>query len=76
MEVRYVCPHCHTGIGRISSSLLTEYQLGFHSLTPDERRDIITYSQNGDITVKVTCDFCKQALETHPELMLVSNPLQ
>ncbi|MNL48726.1 hypothetical protein D3C87_1716050 [compost metagenome] len=50
--------------------------MGFHSLTLEERSDIITYSPNGDVTVKVTCDYCKQALEAHPELMLVANPLQ
>ncbi|MNP29555.1 hypothetical protein D3C76_1225870 [compost metagenome] len=76
MDVRYVCPHCGTEVGRLSGGSLTEAQLGFHSLTLEERSDIITYSPNGDVTVKVTCDYCKQALEAHPELMLVANPLQ
>lgn len=77
MEIQYVCRYCQTAIGRIhNSSGLSEYQLGFHFLTPEERRDIIAYSQNGDVTVKVTCDYCKQALEANPELMLVANPLQ
>lgn len=76
MDVRYVCPHCATEVGRLSGNRLTEVQLGFHSLTLEERSDIITYSPNGDVTVKMTCDYCKQALEAHPELMLVTNPLQ
>jgi hypothetical protein len=76
MDVKYVCRHCNSTIGQLSSGGLTEYQLGFHFLTPEERSDIIAYSQNGDVTVKVTCDYCKQALEAHPELMLVANPLQ
>ncbi|MFM9332128.1 anti-sigma-F factor Fin [Paenibacillus mesotrionivorans] len=76
MDVRYVCPHCGTEVGRLNGSHLTEAQLGFHSLTLEERSDIIAYSVNGDVTVKVTCDYCKQALETNPELMLVANPLQ
>lgn len=76
MDVKYICRHCNSIVGQISSGSLTEQQLGFHSLTPEERRDIIAYSQNGDVTVKVTCDYCKQALDTHPELTLVANPLQ
>lgn len=76
MEIKYVCPHCQSVVGRINSTTVSEHQLGFHFLTPEERSDIIAYSQNGDVTVKVTCDYCKQALLTHPELMLVANPLQ
>ena len=76
MSVRYFCRHCHTLIGEISGSEFSEYELGFHFLTPDERRDIISYNPNGDVTVKVTCDYCKQALEANPELLLVANPLQ
>jgi len=76
MSVRYVCRHCRTFLGEISGSEFSEYELGFHFLTPDERRDIISYNPNGDVTVKVTCDYCKQALEANPELSLVANPLQ
>lgn len=76
MDIKYICRHCNSTIGQISSSSLSEQQLGFHFLTPEERSDIIAYSQNGDVTVKVTCDYCKQALEAHPELALVANPLQ
>jgi hypothetical protein len=76
MAIKYICPHCQSKVGQIDNDEVTEYQLGFHFLTPDERRDIIAYSQNGDVTVKVTCDYCRQALEAHPELSLVANPLQ
>jgi len=75
MSVKYVCRHCRTQIGELQESL-PEYQLGFHFLTPEERRDIISYNPNGDVTVKVICDFCKEALEANPELSLLSNPLQ
>jgi len=53
-----------------------EYRLGLQFLTPEERRRIITYHSNGDITVRVICDYCSQTLESHPELALQSNPLQ
>jgi len=76
MAVQYVCRHCRTSIGTIDQSQIPEYRLGFHFLTPDERRDIISYDLNGDVTVRVVCDYCSSALETNPELFLLDNPLQ
>jgi len=76
MSVVYTCRHCQMSIGRIEQSHVTEDQLGFHFLTPEERRDIISYDLEGNVTVRVICDFCKEALDIHPELSLLSNPLQ
>lgn len=76
MAIKYICRHCHTPVGVIDNDEVTEFRLGFHFLTPEERRDIITYSPNGDVTVSVTCEYCKEALDAHPELSLVVNPLQ
>ena len=75
MTVKYVCRHCATPIGIIHEEI-SEFRLGLHFLTPEERRDIISYNRDGDVTVKVICDYCQQALETHPELSLLQNPLQ
>lgn len=76
MSVEYKCKHCQTKIGEIQSDQVSEYQLGFHFLTPEERRDIIAYNPNGGITVKVVCDYCREALEANPELSLIASPLQ
>ncbi|WP_199623946.1 anti-sigma-F factor Fin family protein [Paenibacillus alkalitolerans] len=76
MSVKYVCRHCRTSLGEIHSDTVSEFQLGFHFLTPEERRDIITYDPNGDVTVKVVCEYCNEALQSHPELALAPNPLQ
>ncbi|MNO99889.1 hypothetical protein D3C76_916710 [compost metagenome] len=76
MAIKYICRHCQTVLGTIDSPVVTELQLGLHSLTPSERRDIIAYDLNGEMTVKVTCDYCNEALSSHPELSLLSNPLQ
>lgn len=76
MTISYVCRHCNTPLGSIDSPHVTELQLGFNSLTPDERRDIIAYDLSGDVIVKITCDYCNEALESNPELNLVGNPLQ
>ncbi|GIO35017.1 MULTISPECIES: anti-sigma-F factor Fin family protein [Paenibacillus] len=76
MAINYICRHCRTQLGSLDSSLVTDAQLGFHSLTPAERRDIIAYDLSGDVTVKVICDYCREALENNPELSLITNPLQ
>lgn len=76
MAINYVCRHCRTFLGSINRSDVTEMQLGLHSLTPAERRDIIAYDSEGEITVKVTCGYCKQALDNNPELSLLASPLQ
>jgi len=76
MSVKYICRHCRTMIGEINSNQVSEAQLGFHFLTPDERSDIISYNLNGDMIVTVTCHYCGEALENNPELTLIGNPLQ
>jgi len=76
MSVKYICRHCRTMIGVISSTQVNEYHLGFHFLTPKERSDIISYDTNGDVTVRVVCNYCGEALEANPELVLIGSPLQ
>jgi hypothetical protein len=76
MSVKYICRHCLTFMGEINNGAISEHQLGFHFLTPEERRDIISYNIDGDVTVKVVCDYCREALEANPELSLVVSPLQ
>lgn len=76
MAVKYICRHCRTTIGSIDGNVVTERQLGFDSLTPEERSDIIAYDSNGDVTVKMVCDYCSEALNANPDLMLVESPLQ
>lgn len=76
MAVNYICPHCRSTVGTIDSASVTEQQLGFHFLTPEERSDIIAYNPNGDVIVNVVCDYCREAIEANPELVLIPNPLQ
>ncbi|GMK41660.1 hypothetical protein PCCS19_47170 [Paenibacillus sp. CCS19] len=76
MAVNYICPHCRSTVGTIDNASVTEQQLGFHFLTPEERSDIIAYNPNGDVIVNVVCDYCREAIEANPELVLIPNPLQ
>jgi len=76
MAVNYICRHCKTAMGVIEESEVSEQQLGFHFLTTEERNDIIAYNSSGDVTVKLVCDYCAEAIHANPDLLLVSNPLQ
>jgi hypothetical protein len=76
MSVKYVCRCCAAMVGEIKDDHINELRLGFHFLTPEERRDIISYSQDGDVTVKIICDYCTEAIEANPELSLLTSPLQ
>lgn len=76
MAVNYICKYCRLNMGRIENESISEHRLGFHSLTVDERKDIITYNLNGDVEVHLVCDYCNEALNSNPELNLVNNPLQ
>lgn len=74
--VQYVCRHCNMNLGEIANSEVTEAQLGFHFLTLEERNDIITYNSSGGVTVRLVCDYCREALQKNPELSMVVSPLQ
>lgn len=76
MAIKYTCKYCRQNIGEIASDAVSEFQLGFHFLTPEERRDIISYNPNGDVMVRLVCDHCREALIANPELSLIGNPLQ
>ena len=76
MPITYICRHCLTRIGALEKRNVSEELLGFHFLTAEERQSIISYNPNGDVTVKVICDYCKDALDSNPELSLLTSPLQ
>ena len=76
MTIKYVCRHCGMNLGVIERDDISEMDLGFHFLTPAERKDIITYNHDGDVVVRLSCDYCREALEANPELWLVPNALQ
>ncbi|HJV47537.1 MAG TPA: anti-sigma-F factor Fin [Bacillota bacterium] len=73
MSIKYVCQYCNTTIGAVDSSHVSEMQLGWHFLTPEERKHIISYEANGDAVARITCEYCNEAIQRHPELIY---PLQ
>ncbi len=76
MTIQYLCRHCGTSIGQIPKTKVTEQQLGLHILTAEEREHIISYDLEGNMSLKVTCDYCQQMLSQNPELLLLPGYLQ
>lgn len=77
MRIKYYCRHCNNSVGEVDATELDQTKLGFHALTPTEAADIISYNSLDNSTyVKTICEYCQEAIEAHPELSLLSNPLQ
>lgn len=74
MSIHYVCRYCNHHIGQIEEPV-TEEQLGFQSLTAEERENIISYQENGDIQANVVCEHCQETIQRQPELLLQSSIL-
>lgn len=66
MAIVYECRHCQQEVGRIDATEVEESSLGFQVLTNEERLEMITYEQNGDVKVKTICENCQEALERNP----------
>lgn len=66
MAIVYECRHCQQEVGRIDAIEVEERSLGFQVLTNEERLEMITYEQNGDVKVKTICENCQEALERNP----------
>lgn len=68
MALRYYCRHCGVNVGTIDSISIHSESLGINLLTDIERKEMVSYEQNGDITIKTICEDCQEALERNPEL--------
>jgi hypothetical protein len=68
MALHYHCRHCGVNVGSIDNISVSSEQLGFDHLTNDERQEMITYQQNGDILIKTICEDCQDALNRNPDL--------
>jgi hypothetical protein len=51
-------------------------QLGFETLSAEERQELLSYKENGDIEVTTTCDDCQDTLERYPEFHTLKSFIQ
>ena len=61
MTIRYKCRHCQIDLGEINEPV-SEEMLGLTLLTSEERKEMIAYEANGDMTIFAICENCHEAL--------------
>lgn len=61
MALHYYCRHCGVKVGSLDESAVQSEALGFHHLTNEERNDMISYRENGDLHVQTICEDCQEA---------------
>ncbi|WP_339246698.1 anti-sigma-F factor Fin [Bacillus sp. FSL R5-0523] len=66
MALHYYCRHCGVKVGSLESSTVSTDSLGFQHLTNEERNDMISYKENGDVHVSTICEDCQEALDRNP----------
>jgi hypothetical protein len=68
MVISYYCRHCSAKLGAIENNSFHSEQLGLHKLTDEERQEMVTYGQDGNIYIKAICEDCHEALSRNPDL--------
>ncbi|WP_371069834.1 anti-sigma-F factor Fin [Sediminibacillus sp. JSM 1682029] len=76
MSLVYQCKHCGNEVGKLNQQELDEQQLGFDTLSQDEKREMIQYQANGDVHIKTICENCQASLEQHPHYHELDHFLQ
>lgn len=70
MAIRYVCRYCNYPLGTIDQTTAEDERLGFHTLSEEERRQILHIQENGEVQANVICEHCQEAIQRYPELLL------
>jgi hypothetical protein len=81
MRIEYWCKHCRHLVGELNKPHWTqaeaEVQTGLQHLSSVERSESVAYYGNGDVmSVQTVCDYCQNAIERHPELLVEGKLLQ
>jgi len=67
MAIHYHCRHCGVKLGTLDQYSVETEQLGFHKLNDEERQDMISYNDKGDLQIKSICEDCQESFEKNPE---------
>jgi Protein of unknown function (DUF2757) len=67
MAIQYHCRHCGVQMGKLDNMSLHSEKLGLHKLTDQERLDMVSYDNAGDIHTKAICEDCHESLERNPD---------
>lgn len=66
MPIYYYCRHCGTSIGAVDHHSYNYEQLGFHILTEEEQKEMISVDTSGNMHVKSICDNCYESFIQNP----------
>jgi hypothetical protein len=67
VAIHYHCRHCGTEIGKIERTSINSESLGLHTLTEQERMEMVSYDTMGDVHITSICEDCQEALERNPD---------
>lgn len=67
MAIHYFCRHCGYKVGSLSQVSLHSEQVGLHKLSDEDRMDMVSYEENGDIHIKTICEDCQESLSRNPD---------
>lgn len=67
MAIHYHCRHCGVKIGSLEKMSVHSEQLGLHKLSDEERQDMVSYDQQGDIQITSICEDCQEHLNRNPD---------
>lgn len=81
MRVEYSCRHCGKSVGSLDNPTWSESDVyvhcGLSELSAVEMSDTVAYNkEHGVMQVQTVCDYCQQALESHPEVLVEGKLLQ
>ncbi|WP_019157165.1 anti-sigma-F factor Fin family protein [Robertmurraya massiliosenegalensis] len=66
MALKYFCRHCGIEMGKIDNMSVDSERLGLHKLTSEERMEMVSYDDAGDVHIKSICEDCHESLERNP----------
>lgn len=75
MTIRYICRGCQHTLAEFAH-MTQELESTINALTPEERLHMINQDDIGNMEIHILCEYCQEAIGFHPELSLLSSPLQ
>ncbi|OCA80677.1 hypothetical protein A8F94_23355 [Bacillus sp. FJAT-27225] len=68
MAIHYKCRHCGTELGSLDMVTADTIKLGLFALNRQERTQMVSYNEDGDVEIKSICEDCQESFERNPEL--------
>lgn len=67
MSFVYKCRHCGHVIGKLEQKILSTSRLGLDQLSIEDKKEMISHQNNGDIHIRSICESCEETLGHHPQ---------